>query len=115
MSAGQMRERVSFRSQSRVQRADGGYDTTVATVVTRWASVRPVAGAEGEQAGRQFGATTYMIEIWAGDKPSGLTTDYVLRWETAPGGAVDFNIRAIRQSSLRPLALEIVAEKGAVL
>lgn len=115
MAAGQMRERVSFRSQSRVQRADGGYDTTVATASTAWASVRPVAANEGEQAGRQYGATTYMIEVWASDKPSGLTTDYVLRWETAPGGAVDFNIRAIRQSGSRPLNLEIVAEKGVVL
>ena len=110
MSSGQMREQVSFRRSTRTQRTDGGYDSTVSSLSTVWASVVPVAANEREQTGRLLGATTYLVTIYADDRPSTLTTDDALRWETAPGGALDGNIRAIRLPPERPLTLEIVCE-----
>lgn len=115
MSASTRRERVSFRTKGRVQRDDGGYDTTATTSSTVWAAVKPVAANEKEEAGRLFGSTSYLITILADDKPAGLTTGSIVRWETAPGGAVDFNLRAIRQPPRRPLELELVGEKGTAL
>lgn len=107
-----MRERVSFRRSTRTQRADGGYDATPSSLSTVWASVVPVQAGEREQTGRLLGATTYVVTVYADDKPSTLTTDDTLRWETAPGGALDGNIRAIRQQHGRALMLELICEMG---
>jgi head-tail adaptor len=114
-SSGAMRERVTFLRSARTQRTDGGYDVATTELATVWAAVRPVQAGEREQAGRLFGATSYLVEIWADDKPSALTTDDTLRWDTAPGGAVSLNVRAIRQAPRRAMALELVCEAGAVL
>jgi head-tail adaptor len=109
MAAGTMRDRVSLRSKTRTRRADGGFDTTLGTVSTVWAHIRPVQAREGEKAGRLFGDTTYIVEIYTDDRPTGLTTDWQLRWETAPGGAVDFDVVGIRLGKARVPTVEIIA------
>lgn len=112
---GDFRDYVTFRRVGRVQRADGGYNTTPADLVEVACDVRPLDAREGEQAGRLYGSTTYSITLHADDKPDDLTTDDAARWSTAPGGvAVDLNIRAIRQAKGRALMLEIIAEQKAV-
>lgn len=113
MASGQMRERVTFQRTARTKRSDAGYDTTLSQIGAAWASVEPVAAKEGEQAGRLFGSTTYIVTIYAAAKPCDLTTDDTLTWCT--GGSVSFNIRGIRAAGSRGLYLEIIAEKGAVL
>ena len=112
MSSGQMRERVSFKRTARTKRSDGGYDTSLTTLSTVWASVEPVAAREGEQAGRLYGSTSYMITVYNSSKPSDLTTDDMLTWVT--GGNVNFNIRGIRQAGRRGSFTEIIAERGAI-
>lgn len=115
MSSGKMRERVAIRRSTRTQLDDGSYTAVVAAVATVWAEVRAVQAAEKEQAGRLFGSTTYLVRIRADERPAGLTVDDTVRWETAPGGPVDFQLRAIRQAPGRELFLEFVCESGAVL
>lgn len=113
MASGQMRERITFKRTARVKRSDGGYDTSLTTLATVWASVEPVAAREGEQAGRLFGSTSYVITVYNSSKPAALTTDDTITWVT--GGNVNFNIRGIRQAGPRGSYTEIIAEKGAVL
>jgi head-tail adaptor len=112
MSSGGMRERVAFKRVTRTKRSDGGYDTSTSTISTVWASVQPVAAREGEQAGRLFGSTSYIITVYSSSKPSDLTTDDMITWTT--GGSVNFNIRGIRQAGPRASYTEIIAEKGAI-
>lgn len=112
---GDFRDYVTFRRTGRVQRADGGYNTTPADLVEVACDVRPLEAREAEQAGRLYGATSYAITLHADDKPDDLTTDDTARWSTAPGGSVDLNIRAIRQAKGRALMLEIIAEQKAVM
>lgn len=108
MSAGTMRDRISLRNEIRTRRADGGYDTELATATTVWADIRPVQAREGEKAGRLFGDTSYIVTIYADDRPAGLSTDWALRWETAPGGAIDFDVIGIRVGKSRTPTVEIV-------
>lgn len=112
---GGLSEKVSFTRETRTQRADGGYDKTQAVIAEVWAEVVPTQAREEEQAGRLHGSTTYLVTIQADDKPSALTTDDGATWNTAPGGAVSFNIRAIRPRKGRALYLEIVCEQGVIL
>lgn len=113
MSAGAKRERVSFRRTTRVKRSDGGYDVTTSVLKTVWASVEPVSAREGEQAGRLYGSTSYVVTVYNLSKPTDLTTDDTITWDTK--GSVSFNIRGIRQAGLRSTDTEIIVEKGAVL
>lgn len=112
MSVAQRTERVSFRQQTRTLRSDGGYDTVTATDSTVWASVRPVRATESEQNGRLAGMTIYLVSILADELPADASVDDTLRWDTAPRGALDMNIREIRESYKRPLETEIVCESG---
>jgi head-tail adaptor len=113
MDAGKLTEELWFVRRTRVQKASGGYDFTDSIIGTPFAEVRPVDGREGEQAGRQFGSTTFLVTIYADDKPTDLTTADHIVWLT--GGHVQLNIRAIRQAAPRAMFLEIVAEAGAVI
>jgi head-tail adaptor len=116
MKTGDMRERVSFLRDTRTQTDDGGFTVTATTLGTVRAAVRAVAANEREEAGRLFGATSYMFTIHARDMPAGLTTGDAVSWLTAPGGsAVTMQIRGIRQQIGRTIFLEIVGEAGAVV
>ena len=115
MSMGAMRERVAFVREGRTQRTDGGFDSADATLSTVWASVRPVAANEREEAGRLHGATSYLITIHAMSKPSDLSTGDSVTWSTAPGGAVRLNLRAVRQSDRGHLYLDMVCDAGVLL
>lgn len=108
MASGRMRERVSFRRQARTQRDDGGWSTAESTFTTVWASVRPVAGRENENAGRLFGNMSYIVSVYPNEEPAELSTDWILRWETAPDGPVDFGIVSIRPARGRDMVTEIV-------
>lgn len=110
MAAGQMRDRITFRKQTRVQLNDGGWDTVNLSMGTVPADIRPVAGREGERAGRQFGHTSFVVRMYAGDKPAGFSTDWLLRWETAPKGPVDFDVRSIVVRDKRDLMFEVIGE-----
>lgn len=110
MSVGERRERIIIRRKTRVQRVDGGYDTAVSDLATRWASVRPVRerAGESEQAGRKRGTVTYLIECDA--RGTDCTTDDMIVWET--NGAIVLNVREVRKPMGRTLPLTIVAESG---
>ena len=110
MTAGKMRDRISFGNPVRTQRADGGYDTVVSRIATVWADVQAVQGREGEKASRLFGDTTYIASIYAGDRPAAFTTAFLVRWETAPGGPLDFDVTGIRLAKSRQPMLDIVLE-----
>jgi len=107
---GARRERITIRRKTRTQRVDGGYDTAVADVATRWASVRPVSAREGEEAGRKRGTVTYLIEC--DNRGTDCTTDDVIVWKT--NGNLVLNVREVRRPAGHELALVIVAESGAV-
>lgn len=114
MTIGERTERVRFVERSRTRLAGGGYDTAIAVLGEVWASVHPVAAQEGEELGRRFGSTSYIVEFHADDKPLTLTTGCDVEWLYPPGGvAVTMNIRAIRQAKNTIQNLEIVAEAGA--
>jgi head-tail adaptor len=115
MTAGLMRDQVTFTSIGRVLRADGGYDTTPAVSSAVWAAVKPVRATETEQAGRLQGSTTYMITIYADDLPAGASSDYTVTWTTRSRGSIDMNIREIREAPENDLHLIIMAEAGTVL
>jgi len=110
MSVGERRERITIRRKSRVKRTDGGYDTTLADLATRWASVRPVRerAGESEQAGRKRGTVTYLIEV--DSRGTDCITDDVIVWKT--NGGIILNVREVRLPMGRTLPLTIVAESG---
>jgi head-tail adaptor len=112
---GDLNEVIRFVRRAKTQRADGGYDTSETALGEAWAAVKPVEAREGEQAGRLFGSTSYLLTIHADDRPSGLTVDDHLVWVTGPSGEVTLNLRAIRQAGSAALFLELVGEAGAVL
>ncbi len=101
------RERIQFITTGRVQRDDGGFDTSDNTVVERWASVVPVQAREFEQAGRLSGQTVYLITCDALDIDP--TTDDRILW-----GSIELNIREVRRAHAGSLHLEIKAQAGAV-
>lgn len=114
MNIGERTERVRFVERSRTREEGGDYTTSIAVLGEVWASVVPVAAQEGEELGRRFGSTSYLVEFHADDKPTALMTGHDVEWLTAPGGvAVTMNIRAIRQAKQSVQNLEIVAEAGA--
>ena len=106
---GTRRERIRFVRPSRSKRTDGGFDVADSTVAERWASVRPVAANEQEQASRLRGAVTYLIEL---PRLDGLTIDDAVVWLTR--GSVRLNIREIRTDAARPLTMTIVAQSGVI-
>lgn len=110
MSIGARRERITIRRKSRVQRTDGGYDTTLTDLATRWAAVSPVRASEGEEAGRKRGTVTYLIEV--DSRGTDCITDDVIVWAT--NGNLILNVREVRQPGTRALPLVIVAESGVV-
>ena len=110
MTIGERRERIRIQRRSRERRPDGGFDTVTATIATRWASVRPVRGMEGELAGRQAGTVTYLIEM--DSRGADVSADDVLVWAT--NGDLEMNVREVRRPSARALPLVVVAEQGAV-
>jgi head-tail adaptor len=112
MSIGERRERITIRRKTRTQRTDGGYDTTVADLATRFASVRPVRerAGESEQAGRKRGTVTYLIECDA--RGTDCVTDDLIVWAT--NGDIVLNVREVRRPMGRTLPLTIVAESGVV-
>lgn len=116
MKTGDFRDRVSFIRDTRTQTDDGGFTVAATTLGTVRAAVRAVAANEREEAGRLFGATSYLFTIHARDMPTGLTTGDAVSWITAPGGsAVTMQIRGIRQQTGRALFLEIIGEAGAIV
>lgn len=110
MSVGERRERITIRRKSRVKRTDGGYDTTLVDLATRWASVRPVRerAGESEQAGRKRGTVIYLIEV--DSRGTDCITDDVIVWKT--NGDIVLNVREVRKPMGRTLPLTIVAESG---
>lgn len=110
MSLGERRERITIRRKSRTQRVDGGYDTTVADLATRWASVRPLRdrAGESEQAGRKRGTVTYLIEV--DSRGTDCVTDDMIVWVT--NGDIVLNVRQVRKPMGRTLPLIIEAESG---
>jgi len=113
MTIGQRRERIEIKRKSRTKRADGGYDTTLTTIATRWAKVTPQrrnANTEIELAGKLRGTIRYDIEV--DSRGTDVNTDDVIVWAT--NGNMVLNVRDVRTPPTRALPLEIVAEAGAV-
>jgi head-tail adaptor len=113
MSIGERRERIEIKRKSRVQRADGGFDTTLATIATRWAKVTPLrrtAQTEIELAGSLRGVVRYLIEV--DSRGADVNTDDVVVWVT--NGDMQLNVREVRAPKRRDLPLEVLAESGVV-
>lgn len=110
MSAGERRERIRIVRKTRTKRTDGGYDVSPTTVAERWAKITPVRATEGEEAGRNRGAVSYLLEFDA--TGTDVTTGDKLVWLT--NGNIELNVREVRTPMTRALALEVVAESGVV-
>jgi len=110
---GKLTERVRFVTRARTQLAGGSYATADEVLGEVWAEVRPVEAREGEQIGRRYGSTSYVITMHADDKPPTLNVGHHVIWIT--GDNAPMNLRAIRQSRRGVLFLELVAEAGAVI
>jgi len=111
MSIGERRERIQIKRKARVKRVDGGFDTTIAVIATRWAAVTPIrriGGTETEIAGALRGTVKYLIEV--DSRGADVRTDDVIVWIT--NGDVMLNVRDVRTPSGRALPLEIIAESG---
>lgn len=111
MSVGERRERIDIKRKARTERDDGGYDTSIVTVSTRWAKVVPIrrnAQTEIELAGALRGTVRYNIEI--DSRGADVRTDDLIVWKT--NGDLVMNVREVRTPSRRSLPLEIVAETG---
>ena len=63
MNLGHMRERIIIKGYSVVTSATGAQTQTETTTATVWASVKPVRGKEGEDAGRLASLQTYLVKI----------------------------------------------------
>jgi hypothetical protein len=88
---GEFTEDVRFVRRGRTQDSSGSYTTADTTLGEVFAEVKPVEAREGEQGGRLYGSTSYLITFPADDKPDGLTTADHVVWLS--GGNVEFNIR----------------------
>lgn len=110
MSIGERRERVAIVRRTRAQRADGGFDVTVAIHATRWASVKPVRASEAEIAGRLAGSVSYLLEFDA--RGADITVDDTLVWKTRDNTVL--NVREVRMSPVRSLPLAVVADSGQI-
>lgn len=111
MTAAKRRERIQIKRKQRVERDDGGYDTTLVVVQERWANVVPQkrnANTEIELAGALRGTTRYNIDV--DSRGADVRTDDVIVWAT--NGNLEMNVREVRKPMGRTLALEIVAEAG---
>lgn len=110
MSAGSFRDVLTIKSIGRSQRADGGYDTTPATLATVRGAVKAVRASEYVQAGRLVkNGATYVITTYRRDD---VTTDMYVIWDSA--GSIELNIREVRFPPERSTHMEIVAERGVV-
>lgn len=111
MSAGKRRERIEIKRKARTERDDGGYDTSLVTVQTRWASVAPMkrnADTEIEIAGALRGVVRYDIQM--DSRGADVRPEDVIVWKT--NGGMVLNVREVREPGNRSLPLDIVAELG---
>lgn len=107
MSIGKKADRVTVIRKTRTKRADGGYDTVSKQIGTYWVSVTPVRALESEEAGRQHGQTTYLIEM---DSRLDVRTDDFLNWQGA-----EMNIREVRRPPRSTMNMTIVADYGVIV
>jgi head-tail adaptor len=111
VTIGKRRERIEIKRKAETPRDDGGTDTTLAVVQTRWASVTPVrrtGNTELEIAGALRGTIRYNIEM--DSRGADVRTDDLIVWKT--NGNMVLNVRDVRTPATRALPLEIVAEAG---
>lgn len=109
---GARRERVQFQRKVRTKRDDGGFDVVPSDLGTFWAEVQPVDKPELEsvQSGRLTGPVLYYIYVDA--RAVAPTDDDICIWKTK--GDMQLNVRAVRNSTVREMALQITAEFGVV-
>lgn len=107
---GNKTERVKIIRRGRVKDRNGNYTIATSTVAERWASVRPVAGQENEQAGRQAATMRHRVTL----DLYGLTVaeEDLIIWLTR--GNVELNIREVRLSTVRNIDTVLICEAGAV-
>jgi head-tail adaptor len=111
MSIGERTERIEIKRKARTERDDGGFDTSLTTITTRWAKVTPQrrnANTEIEIAGALRGTIRYNIEV--DSRGADVRTDDLIVWKT--NGGMVLNVRDVRTPARRSLPLEIVAEAG---
>lgn len=111
MSTGKRRERIEIKRKARTERDDGGFDTSIVTVQTRWASVLPqkrLARTEIELAGALRGTGNYEIEM--DSRGADVQTDDIIVWKT--NGGMVLNVREVRTPPRRALPLVVIAEYG---
>jgi head-tail adaptor len=110
VTIGQRTERIAIVRRTRVQRTDGGYNTSVAIASTRWASVKPVRSKEHEIAGSLRAPVTYVLEV--DSRGMDVTHDDTIVWTTRDNAVL--NVREVRLPNVRSLPLTIVAESGVI-
>lgn len=111
MSTGKRRERIEIKRKARTERDDGGYDTSLVTIQTRWASVVPqkrMSRTEVELAGALRGTGHYEIEMDA--RGADVRAEDVIVWKT--NGGLVMNVREVRTPDRRTLPLLVIAEYG---
>jgi SPP1 family predicted phage head-tail adaptor len=107
MTAGQMRERVTFQRQTGGSDIYGNVVTGWADHLTVWADIRETLGKERVDAGRIEASATATVRIRASNATRALTeADRMI------GRGVTWNIRSIVEVGNNRAMLDVLCEKG---
>ena len=107
MGAGQLRDRIAFKSFSYGDDSMGGGAVTWTTQLTVWGSLMPERGREQLEAGRLESAVAGVVKIRGSVSSRTITPEWIC---TIDG--VDYNIRSITNPDRRNRYLEMVVERG---
>lgn len=73
-------QRVTFRRKSQVRQADGTLATTLATIATVWAEVKPKSGTQRSQSQQTENPADFEIKIRNSSTARTITPSDILEW-----------------------------------
>ncbi len=110
MSAGKLRERLTFQRRSVVDNVSGNTDGPLVDFLTTAARVRPLRGAETVLAKKLKGVLTYEIKIRSSTLSRTIATEDRAIDVRDPGRV--FNIRSISNDDEHREYLTLIADTG---
>jgi len=110
MAAGQLRDRIAFKSPSYSNDGMGGGAVTWATQFTVWGSLTPERGREQLEAGRLQSAVAGVVKVRSSTAARTITAEWIC---TIDG--VDYNIRSITNPDRHDRYLELLVERGVAI
>lgn len=107
MNAGQLRDRISFRSPAFADDGQGGSSVVWTPEFTVWGAFMPKRGREQLEAGRLESSVEGVVKV----RSSSQTKTIKPEWICVIDG-IDHNIRSITNPDRRSRFLEMVVERG---